>query len=55
MSIIDETNSKNWYIYITLKIQDNFDFNTISLIDGGADQNYIKEELILSQYHERTT
>ena len=51
LSIINQINFENWYIYITLKIQDNFELKTVALLDNGADQNYIKEELIRSQYY----
>ena len=42
------------YIYITLKIKDGFELNTIALLDSSADQNCIKEGLIPSIYYEKT-
>ena len=46
MSIIDQTNSKRWHIYITLKFKDNFELKTIAPLDSGANLNRIKEDLI---------
>ena len=53
VSTIDQINFQKWYIHITLKIKDNFEFNTIALLDSGADQNCIKEGLIPSIYYEK--
>ena len=43
LSIIIQINFKNWYIYITLKVQDNFELKIIALLDSVAYQNCIKE------------
>ena len=54
ISTINQINFQKWYIPITLKIKDSFEFNTIALVDGGADQNCIKEGLIPLTYYEKT-
>jgi len=54
VSTINRINFHKWYIPITLKIKDSFEFNTIALLDSGADQNCIQEGLIPSTYYERT-
>ena len=54
ISTINQINFQKWYIHITLKIKDSFEFNTIALLDSGADQNYIQEGLIPSTYYEQT-
>ena len=48
LSIIIQINFKNWYIYITLKVQDNFELKIIALLDSVAYQNCIKEISISS-------
>ena len=40
---------QKWYIYIILKIQDNSELKTISLLNSGENWNCIKEEDILKQ------
>jgi len=54
VSTINQIHFQKWYIPITLKIKDSFEFNTIALLDSGADQNCIKEGLIPCIYYERT-
>ena len=53
MSTINQINFHKWYIPITLKINDSFEFKTIALLDSGADQNCIQEGLIPSIYYEK--
>ena len=43
VSTIDQINFQKWYIHITLKIKNNFEFNTIAVLDSCAYQNCIKE------------
>ena len=55
MSIINQINLKNWYIYVILKAQDTLE--AITLLDSDAHQTCIKEitiPLIPSQYYEET-
>jgi len=47
---INQINFQKWYIHITLKIKHSFEFNSIALLDSGADENCIKERLIPSIY-----
>ena len=53
-STINQMKFKNWYMNITLKIQDTFQIKKTTRLDSGADQNCIKELLIPSQYYQGT-
>ena len=54
ISTISQINFHKWYIPITLKIKDSFEYNTLALLDSGAGQNCIQEGLISSTYYEQT-
>ena len=54
LSLIDKVIFQKWHIEITLVIYKEFSLTEITLINSGADMNYIQEGLIPLKYYEKS-
>lgn len=50
---ITKVSPQKWYIKITLRIHNEYEFTSLALLDSGADQNCICEGLIPTKYYEK--
>ena len=53
LNTIEKITFQKWYVLVTAMIED-FKETFVALLDSGADQSCIKEELIPTKYYERT-
>ena len=55
LNTIDKILLQKWYTEIKIVIDKEYAFETITLLDTGADSNCIHEGLIPTKYYEKTT
>lgn len=54
IATISHIRYQRWYTYVYLHIHNEYKFESIALVDSGANQNCIREGLIPTEYFEKT-
>ena len=54
LETINRINFQKWHSKVRIVISKDFEFEVITLIDSGADFNYIQEGIIPSKYFKKT-
>ncbi|KAL4182779.1 hypothetical protein AMTRI_Chr11g151960 [Amborella trichopoda] len=55
VNIINRVITQKWFVLITIVINDEFEFQSLALIDSGADLNCLNEGLVPTKYFDKTT
>ncbi|KAL4199454.1 hypothetical protein AMTRI_Chr03g145040 [Amborella trichopoda] len=55
VNIINKVITQKWFVLITIVINDEFEFQSLALIDSGADLNCLNEGLVPTKYFDKTT
>ncbi|KAL4199070.1 hypothetical protein AMTRI_Chr03g49360 [Amborella trichopoda] len=55
VNILNKVITQKWFVLIKIVINNEYDFQSLALIDSGADLNCLNKGLILTKYFDKTT
>ncbi|KAL4202087.1 hypothetical protein AMTRI_Chr02g261980 [Amborella trichopoda] len=55
LNLLNKVITQKWFVLVKIVVNNEYDFQSLALIDSGADLNCLNEGLVLTKYFDKTT